>query len=453
MKPQELVDALLAAATTDAVVRVDVQRNLNLRWANSTTTTNGSSSLTDLAIGAIIDGRVGSLSLTVSGDEDPKALMRAAEDAARTKPASEDAMPLPTGDGAAPGDWDAEPVDAPPARFTHLTRELDRMFASARATGHPTYGYAEHVESTVWLGTTAGIRRRAAIGTGSFSFTTKDPTKTLSTWGGEWVRDWDAVDPIRDFEVMRQRLEISKEKLELPAGHYDVILTPSCVADLFTYFTWLATLREAVDGQSAFSKPGGGTRLGERLTEAKVTISSDPNHPGLHGVPFSATTTGATSSGSIFDAGLEVGRTDLVRDGVLVNLIATRAIAQRNGVQRVPTPPNILFAGDGKTLEEMIASTERALLLNALWYIRLVDPRSQLLTGLTRDGVYLVEDGALRASVNNFRFNVSPLDLLGNITEIGQAQNTLPREFEMVRASAPPIRVSGWNMSSVSEAS
>jgi predicted Zn-dependent protease len=452
MKAHELTDALLAAATTDAVVRVDVVRNLNVRWANSTTTTNGSSTLTNLAIGAIVDGRVGSLSCTLSGGEDPVALMRAAEEAAATKPPSEDALPLVTGDGSAPADWAAEAADAEPGLFGPLTGSLSRMFASARASGDPTYGYAEHVETTTWLGTSSGIRKRGAVGHGQLAFTTKDPTRSRSAWDGEWVSDWDRVDPVSTYEGMRRRLEVAKERIDMPAGRYEVILTPSCLGDMLTYFTWLATLRDALDGQSAFSKAGGGTRVGERLTDAAITISSDPSAPGLAGLPFVATTSGSTASTSIFDAGIDVGRTDLVRDGVLVNLIAPRAIAQRAGVEPIQGPRNILMAGDGKSLDDMIASTGRALLLNSLWYIRLVDPRSMLLTGLTRDGVYLVEDGEMRGAVNNFRFNVSPLDMLSNVTEVGASANTLPREFEMVLAAVPPVRVSDWNMSSVSDA-
>lgn len=453
MKPHELVDAILDAATTETVARISVTRNLNLRWASNTTTTNGSTSQTNISVAAIVDGRVGSISATVTGDEDPVTLLRAAEDAARTKPPSEQAMPLLAGDGNAPAAWSEPAGDAEPGRFTHLTAQLQRMFASARTAGDPTYGYAEHIEDTTWLGTSAGIRRRAVVGRGSLSFTTKDPTKTRSAWDGEWVSDWDRVDPVAAYERMRARLEIAKERIELPAGRYDVILTPSCVADLVTYLMWLATLRDALDGQSAFSKPGGGTRVGERLTDAPLTLSSDPSHPGLAGLPFVAATSSANATTSVFDAGMPVERVDLIRDGILVNLIAPRAIAQQAGVAPVPAPSNVLIAGDGRTLEEMIASSERALLLNALWYIRLVDPRSLLLTGLTRDGVYLVEDGALRGGVNNFRFNVSPLDLFANIQEIGRAQNTLPREFEQVLASAPPIRATQWNMSSVSEAS
>jgi TldD protein len=453
MRPEQLVEALLAAATSDAVVRVDSASVLNLRWANSTTTTNGTTSASDLSIGAIVDGKVGSLSLTLTGSEDPAALMQAAEQAARTQPASPDAMPLVSSDEPAPNDWDADPAQADPGLFTELVGGLDKMFASSRTQDHPTYGYAEHTEATVWLGTTSGVRKRATVGAGSFCFTTKDPTKTRSAWEGEWVQDWAQIDPGGSYESMRGRLDVAKERVEMPAGRYDVILTPSCVADLFTYFTWLASLRDAQDGRTAFSKKGGGTRLGEQLTQAKFTLSSDPTHPGLQSIPFEATTAGADANASIFDAGLDVNRYDVVRDGKLVNLIATRAIAERSGVERIPAPRNLLIAGDGKTLDEMIAGTEKALLLNALWYIRLVDPASMLLTGLTRDGVYLVEDGRLRASVNNFRWNVSPVDLLADIQEIGRAQVTLPREFESVRAAAPPLRVANWNMSSVSEAS
>lgn len=453
MKPHEFVDALLDAATTEAVVRVEVLRNLNLRWANSTTTTNGSSTVTELSLAAIVDGRVGTLGMSLTGDEDPVAVMRAAEDAARTKPPSPQAMPLLEGDGSAPDDWDAMAPDAEPSMFAHLSSGLQRMFAGARAADEPTYGYAEHLEETTWLGTSAGIRRRQTVGCGSLSFTTKDATKTRSAWGGEWVADWNRVDPMASYDTMHARLEVAEHRIELPAGRYDVILTPSCVADLVTYVTWVATLRDALDGQSAFSKAGGGTRVGERLTDAPFTLSTDPTYPGLPGLRFVAATSGANATQSVFDAGMPAGRVDLIRDGVLVNLIAPRAIAQQAGVEPVPAPANILVAGDGPTLDEMIASSERALVLNALWYIRMVDPRSLLLTGLTRDGVYLAEDGALRGAVNNFRFNVSPLDVFANIREIGRAQNTLPREFETILASAPPLRVSSWNMSSVSEAS
>lgn len=449
MKPQELVEAILASAKTEAIVRVSTSRGLNLRWANSTTTTNGATSELAVSIAAIDDGRVGSLARNLSGDEDPEALMRQAEKAASGNPEAEDRMELPAGSGSLPEDWDAAPVDAEPSLFAPMVGKLDQVFEDSRSSQTPTFGYAEHDESTVWFGTTAGIRKRGSISRGQISFTTKQGSR--STWGGEWVSDWSATDPVAMYRTMVDRLDSSKEHIDLPAGRYEVLLSPSAVADVFTYFLWLASLRDALDGQSPFSKQGGGTRLGEKLTEVPVTISSDPEAPGLQGLPFASSIT-SSAFNSVFDAGLEIGKVDYVREGELVNLAAPRAVASRIDGQMVPFPQNLLMEGRGPSLEQMIASTERGLLLNALWYIRLVDPRAMLLTGLTRDGVYLIENGRIKGEVNNFRWNVSPLDVLRNIKEVGRSANTLPREFENQLAATPPLRVSDWNMSSVSEA-
>lgn len=450
MKPHEVVDQVLDAAKEEVVVRVIVDNALNLRWANSTTTTNGATSSMQIAIGAIKDGRVGTIARDLAGDENLAELVAQAEKAAAGNPESEDKMPLAKGDGSEPQGWAAAAVDCPPSVFSSTVEGLAQVFDVSRASAAPTFGYAEHDEATIWFGSSAGIRRRESFSRGNISFTTR-LANGRSTWGGEWVSDWSEVDPGAMYETMVARLKASEKHVDLPAGRYEVILSPSAVADVFTYFLWLASLRGALDGQSPFSTPGGGTRIGEKLTDAPITISSDPTAPGLTGPTFSySTSSGAMAS--IFDAGLDVASSEFVRDGTLVNLIAPRATAAKAGLERVPAPSNLIMAGEGPTIEEMIANTERGLLLNALWYIRLVDPRAMLLTGLTRDGVYLIEDGKIQGEVNNFRWNVSPLDVLANVLEIGQATNTLPREFETQLACAPPLRVKDWFMSSVSEA-
>lgn len=201
-----------------------------------------------------------------------------------------------------------------------------------------------------------------------------------------------------------------------------------------------------------FSRPGGGTRLGERLTELPLTLRSDPHAPGLESAPFVV----AHSSGgdqSVFDNGLPVPATDWIADGALENLVTSRFAAALTGLPLAPSLGNlILDGGDDRSLEEMVAGTERGLLLTCLWYIREVDPATLLLTGLTRDGVYLVEDGEVTGEVNNFRFNESPVDLLGRATEAGRTEKTLPREWSdwFTRAAMPALRVPDFNMSSVS---
>ena len=157
---------------------------------------------------------------------------------------------------------------------------------------------------------------------------------------------------------------------------------------------------------------------------------------------------------SVFDNGMDIARVDWVRDGVIGALAYPRAAAAEFGTSPSIPADNLLMTGGQASLPDMVAATERGLLLTTLWYIRTVDPTTLLLTGLTRDGVYLIEDGAVTAAVNNFRFNESPLDLLRRATEAGVAEKTLPREWSdwATRAVMPTLRIPDFHMSSVSQA-
>jgi predicted Zn-dependent protease len=222
------------------------------------------------------------------------------------------------------------------------------------------------------------------------------------------------------------------------------------------YLYWSAGARDAYEGRTVFSKPGGGTRVGERLTDVRVTLRSDPLAAGLRCSPFViAHASGGTQS--VFDNGLPLEPTRWIADGVLNALIQTRHSAQLTGLPLTPGIDNLILDGPagGRSLTEMVANTDRGLLLTCLWYIREVDPQTLLLTGLTRDGVYLVEHGEVTSAVNNFRFNESPLDLLGRLSEVGATERTLPREWNdyFTRVAMPAVRVDDFNMSSVSPAS
>ena len=189
-----------------------------------------------------------------------------------------------------------------------------------------------------------------------------------------------------------------------------------------------------------------------------LDLRAAPDEPGLEAAPFVL----AHSSGgdvSVFDNGAPITATDWIRDGVLTDLITSRHAAGLTGLPLRPAVDNLVLETadqeSAPTLDEMIARTERGLLLTCLWYIREVDPATLLLTGLTRDGVYLVENGEVVGAVNNFRFNESPVDLLGRITEAGRTERCLPREWSdyFTRTAMPPVRVADFNMSSVSQAS
>jgi predicted Zn-dependent protease len=228
------------------------------------------------------------------------------------------------------------------------------------------------------------------------------------------------------------------------------------VADLMIYLYWSAGGRDAADGRTVFSRPGGRTRVGDRLTEVAVSLRSDPAAPFLQCHPF-VIAPESSAAQSVFDNGLALGPTAWIEDGVLRSLVQTRFSAERTGLPITPYIDNLILDGTAPAtadLDTMIAGTERGLLLTCLWYIREVDPQTLLLTGLTRDGVYLVEGGEVVGAVNNFRFNESPVDLLGRIVDVGRTERTLPREWSdyFTRTAMPALRVADFNMSSVSQA-
>src|SRR6202012_1512109 len=266
-----------------------------------------------------------------------------------------------------------------------------------------------------------------------------------SAWAGEATRDFADVDVEALAAGLTQRLEWAQRKGGLPAGRYETLLPPTAAADLLTYLYWSAGAKDAVDGRTVFSKPGGGTRVGESLSSQPVTLRSDPFARGIGSAPFGVAHASSRDS-SVFDNGLPLGPTDWIRDGDLAALIQTRYSARLTGLPVTPAIDNLIFetaAPSPPSLAEMIASTERGLLLTCLWYIREVDPQTLLLTGLTRDGVYLVENGAVTGVVNNFRFNESPVDLLGRASEAGRTELTLSREWSdfFMRTAMPPLRI------------
>jgi predicted Zn-dependent protease len=325
------------------------------------------------------------------------------------------------------------------------------MFRRADASNLLTYGYAEHSSDTVWLATSAGVRRRHSQKQGKVDFTGKSADMKRSAWAGQTTTTFRDVDVPGMFRTVGQAIQWSENKVAMPAGRYEVLLTPSCVADIAIYQYATMGARDADEGRTVFSKPGG-NRIGEKMCADGITIYSDPNEPGMEVVPFELTIASSPGS-SIFDNGLGIERTDWMRDGVLTNLIRTRHWANKTGAPARPGVENLIVAGSGRTLDEMIADTERALLVTCFWYIRTVDPQTLLLTGLTRDGVYLVENGEVKGAVNNFRWNMSPVQAFANAAEVGASARSVAREFdEYGMSKTPPMRVTEFNMSSVSDA-
>jgi predicted Zn-dependent protease len=451
---QHVVDAVLAEAAQrgkadETTVIVTDRSDAALRWAGNSMTTNGESrGRSTTVISVVRRGDAAHVGSVTSSEVDQSAiagLVAASQDAAASAPAASDAAPTLPGDGA-PEDWDA-PVPVTGADvFADVATSLARGFHGADTL----YGYARHVLETTLVATSTGRRRRYTQPTGSVEINAK--RHGASAWAGVGTPDYLDVPTDALLEELSTRLDWAARTVELPAGRYETLMPPSTVADMLIYLGWSMDGRGAQEGRTALSAPGG-TRVGEKLTDLGLTLYSDPRAPGQECQPFVAVPS-SSERVSVFDNGLDIGRVDWLRDGVINALAYPRSAAAEFGVPVSVPADNLLMTGGSASLAEMIAGTERGLLLTTLWYIRTVDPAVLLLTGLTRDGVYLIEDGEVRAAVNNFRFNESPLDLLRRATEAGIAEPTLPREWGdwATRATMPSLRIPDFHMSSVSQA-
>jgi predicted Zn-dependent protease len=466
MTPQETVERALAAARCDAcVVIADESSSANLRWAGNTLTTNGvsrSRQLTVIAVSAAAGngtsaGVVSRAGVRADQIED---VVRAAEQAAAQSSRAEDARTLVGPDDAAraalPGPaWDDPVTGTEIGVFRAFSGALAGAFDGAASGGRRLYGFAQHSVTSTFVGTSSGLRLRHDQPTGTVDINDKSADMTRSAWAGQGTRDFTDVDVGALDADLTRRLDWAKRRVDLPAGRYETLLPPAAMADLLIYLYWMAGAKDAMDGRTVFSKPGGGARIGERLSGLPLTLRSDPTASGLACAPFVIAHASSRES-SVFDNGLALHPTEWISSGELAALAQTRHSAELAGLPTTPAIGNLILDGAGTaSLDEMTSRTGRGLLLTCLWYIREVDPQTLLLTGLTRDGIYLIENGEVTGAVNNFRFNESPVGMLARVTEAGGTVPALSREWgdHFARTAMPPARVEGFNMSSVSQAS
>ncbi len=455
--PQEVIDAAIAAAAHEpCIVIVEESHESEIRFANNTTTTNGRRR--DRRVSVIrfceVEGGTAAGVATRSGEVDVAEMVAAAAGDAASSPPSPDAAPLVEG-GEDPG-FAAAPTEEDLGAMAPVLDGLARAFDAARSADRVLAGFLEHQAETVYLGSSTGLRRHHAQATGALHMVGRSIDGARSAWVARSTEDLSSLDVAAMDAELATRLGWAHRSVALPEGRYEVVLPPAAVADLMVDVVYSASGQDAEEGRTVYSSPGGGTRIGERFFDLPFALYGDPAEPGLECAPFLVV--GASSSeASVFDNGMDLERTEWFAEGTLTNLRYHRAGAARSGRRFVAPVDNLVLELPGATgtTEDLVARTERGLLLTCLWYIREVDPANLLLTGLTRDGVYLIERGEIVGAVNNFRFNESPIDLLRRTVEVGASVTTLGREFEewVKRVRTPPLRVTDFNMSSTSAAS
>jgi predicted Zn-dependent protease len=287
------------------------------------------------------------------------------------------------------------------------------------------------------VGTSRGLFAYDRSTEANYTLTVRTSDGTGSGWAGAEANDWAQLDFARVSRTAIEKARLSRNPVAIAPGRYTVILEPQGVGDLVSLIGSALQARLADEGRSAFAKPGG-NRLGEKIVDPRVTIISDPQDPQMLMQPFTG-------------EGLPTRRMVWIENGVLKELAYSRFWAQKQSRQPTPNAGSLKMLGGPTTTEEMIRSTERGILVTRLWYLRQVDPRTILYTGLTRDGTFLIENGKITKALKNFRFNESPLFMLNNLEAIGPSVRIAGAEGGGA-IIMPPIKVRNFTFTSSSDA-
>jgi predicted Zn-dependent protease len=287
------------------------------------------------------------------------------------------------------------------------------------------------------IGTSRGLFGYHRATNANYTLTVRTADGTGSGWAGAEHNDWRKIDFAAVSATAIDKARKSRNPVPLEPGRYTTILEPQAVADLVVFIQGALAARTADEGRSAFAKPGG-NKIGDRIVDPRVALISDPQDPELLAAPFD-------------DEGMPGKRTTWIENGVLRDLVYSRFWAQKQGKPANTAPSSIKMIGGSTSTEEMVRSTERGVLLTRLFYLRMVDPRTLLVTGLTRDGTFLIENGKISHAIKNFRFNDSPLFMLNNLEAIGPSVRVAGTESGGV-VVMPALKVKGFNFTSLSDA-
>jgi predicted Zn-dependent protease len=301
-------------------------------------------------------------------------------------------------------------------------------------------GYIEVRAGSLAVATSKGLFGHYARTGASSTLTVRTPDGSSSGWAGSEGADWNRIESRRVAEDAVRKCQDWRGKTTLEPGKYVVVLEPVAVGMLVGLLPGAFDARAADEGRSFFSKPGGGNRQGEKLFDSRVTLINDPAERNAEAPPFNP-------------AGLPVQREIWIENGVLRTLSYTRFWADRQGVAPRSGPNNLRMSGGTASVDEMIRSVKRGVLVTRLFYIRSTNPRTIAYTGVTRDGTFLIENGKVARPVNNFRFNQSITEMLSNIEALGLPTRVAGEDGTVGAAIVvPPLLVRDFNFTSVSDA-
>ena len=426
----------------DAAVGVNSENYGHLRFASNSFTTSGARENVTVGVTVWIDKKRGAASTNEIDDESLKATVAQAEQLARISPVDREYVPTLSKQTYKPVNAYAEATSN--ISVTSRAKTINDVIGGCERAKVVGAGFHQARGSAGASATKNGNFAYERSSLASLSLTARAADGMSS---GYFLRnhfDVAKLDAARIAnEAIRKALE-SRNPRVLEPGVYPAILEPQAVADLLSFFAFSFDARSAEEGRSPFSAPGGKTKLGEKIFDERINIYSDPWHPELPGSQSA-------------QGGLPAQKVHLVKNGVLENLVYSRFWAKQKGKEPTPGPVNNILESSAPpvSLEHMIRSMDRGLLLGRFWYIRGVDARTALQTGLTRDGIWYIEKGKIQYPVKNFRFNQSLIELLapGNVDMIGRPERVGSSEGQGGNAALlPALKVNKFHFSSQSEA-
>lgn len=431
-------DRVLSLSRADeAFVTVTSGTGANLRFARSAPSTSGSADKPEISIASTFGTRTGTFTINQFDPDSLATAVRRSEEIARLAPEDPEHVPVPGPQTFAEVDGFSRETAEKGAGA--LAEGVARCLAQARDAGVEAAGFAETRASQQCIASSRGLFGYHRSTMAYLSATARTSDGTGSGWASQAGVKMADIDYGEVARVAIAKARASANPRPLEPGSYETILEPACVANLMAMYAWSMDARRADEGRSYFSAPGGGNRKGEALFADSVNLYSDPAYSKAPGLPWDS-------------AGVPQKRRYWIEKGVLRNLQTDRFWAKKSGIEPVPAPSNLIMDGGQGKVEDLIASTRRGVLVTSLWYIRSVDPRSMLFTGLTRDGVFWIENGKIAHPVKNLRWNESLVDVLKNVDAMSAAEQIPPRPWRSATHVMPAMRVKKFTFTSVSDA-
>ncbi|WP_018623246.1 TldD/PmbA family protein [Spirosoma luteum] len=431
-----IIDKVLSYSKSDEMsVNLSGGRTGNIRYARNAVSTSGESVNQSLSVTSVFGKRAGTATINEFDDASLEKTVRRAEEIARLAPENPEYMPM-----LGPQTY----LNTDP--YAESTAKMDPNYRSqatfdsldpCRKKNLVAAGYMEDNARFNAIGNTKGLSAYNRETSVEFSVTVRTADGLGSGYGTSDVTDVSKLSTKAVTEVAMGKAQASASARALEPGKYTVILEPAALvsnvdASLMVALIRSMDARSADEGRSFLSKKGGGTRLGEKLFDERVTIYSDPTNPEVPNGAFSGD-------------GRPQEKITWIEKGVVKNMPYSRYWAEKKGVKAVPPGGNFIMEGGTQSLAEMIKGTEKGILVTRLWYIRPVDPQTLLYTGLTRDGTFYIENGQIKFPVKNFRFNESPVIMLNNLEAMG-------KPVRIGGNLVPPLKIRDFTFTSLSDA-